>query len=463
VQWSYELLGEGERRLLDRCSVFFDGFDLPSAAHISDGLDEYTVLDQLDSLVRKSLLTVQRRGSHARYGMLETIRQYAQTQLAAGGGDVRDRHAALFAREVERQWERWDGPDQDEAIDWLVTEFANLRGGYRWASDRGDITTATAIAAHASMLGVAQQRFEPVGWAIQTLEAASAAGVRQLPRLYTAASCCMYLGRPDEGIEYSQAALRLEATGGWDPFAAGVSGGFEATAHLYAGQAERAVEMYEVLASQDTPFQTLNLTALVYNLPAVGRSDDALAIADDAVELIRSRGNPFLIAMVLLGYGRALAHSDPQRAAALMREAHELSRAHPIPFIESLVARDLAELEARHGDIDRALELLDETIASFHRAGQVANVTGTTANLATLFARLDRPEVAATLVGIATQSPRAAVIVDLPDLVARLRSRLGDTATDAAISAGREMHPANGVRYARDQIGRMQQERADHT
>jgi predicted ATPase len=138
VQWSYELLDDSERRLLDRCSVFFDGFDLRSATHVTDGANEYTVFYQLDSLVRKSLIIVDRHGAHARYGMLETIRQFAQERLAVDGDgdDVRDRHAVYFAREAQRQWERWDGPDQDSANEWLVTEFANLRAGFRWARDR---------------------------------------------------------------------------------------------------------------------------------------------------------------------------------------------------------------------------------------------------------------------------------------------------------------------------------------
>jgi predicted ATPase len=54
------------------------------------------VLDVLESLVRKSLLTVEHAGRHARYGMLETIRQFAEEQIATLGdsAEVRARHAA---------------------------------------------------------------------------------------------------------------------------------------------------------------------------------------------------------------------------------------------------------------------------------------------------------------------------------------------------------------------------------
>jgi predicted ATPase len=58
VAWSYDLLDDAEKALLDRCSVFAGGFDLQSACAVAgfDDCDDYTVLDLLDALVRKSLL-----------------------------------------------------------------------------------------------------------------------------------------------------------------------------------------------------------------------------------------------------------------------------------------------------------------------------------------------------------------------------------------------------------------------
>ena len=57
VGWSYDLLDDTEKLVLDRCSVFAGGFDLQSACAIagSDDRDEYAILEVLDALVRKSL------------------------------------------------------------------------------------------------------------------------------------------------------------------------------------------------------------------------------------------------------------------------------------------------------------------------------------------------------------------------------------------------------------------------
>src|SRR5262249_51540841 len=87
VGWSYDLLSQDERTVLNRVSVFAAGFDLAAALAVAgeDSGDEYALLDLVESLVRKSLLVVERVGGHTRYGMSETIRQFAQEQLAATG------------------------------------------------------------------------------------------------------------------------------------------------------------------------------------------------------------------------------------------------------------------------------------------------------------------------------------------------------------------------------------------
>jgi tetratricopeptide (TPR) repeat protein len=199
-------------------------------------------------------------------------------------------------------------------------------------------------------------------------------------------------------------------------------------------------------------------------LTVVDRSEDALAMADAALELARSRRNPFWLALTLLGYASALEASDPDRALTLLREAHGLTRAHPIAAMEPQVASVMAEVEARQGDADRALELFDDAIASFHRSGEIFNVPRTIAGLAMLLdTRLDRPDIAATLVGFTVHRPTVGVKVDLPGLVVRVRSRLGDAHADAAFAAGAQMDLASGVRYAREQIASLQRERAEHS
>src|SRR5262249_22846564 len=85
VQWSFDLLDDAEKLLLTRCSVFAGGFDLDGARAVTGIDDEFAALDLLDALTRKSLVVADRSSTHVRFSMLETIRQFAEEQLAASG------------------------------------------------------------------------------------------------------------------------------------------------------------------------------------------------------------------------------------------------------------------------------------------------------------------------------------------------------------------------------------------
>ena len=178
VAWSYDLLDDAEKTLLERCSVFAGGFDLQSACAVagSDDSDEYAILDRLDALVRKSLLVADRSAGRTRFSMLETIRQFAEDQLVASGAapEARTAHARYFAGREADILALWDSPRQREAYDWFSVELANLRTAFRWAADHGDLDTAATIATFAMFLGSGVESYEPIAWAEELIEPARA-------------------------------------------------------------------------------------------------------------------------------------------------------------------------------------------------------------------------------------------------------------------------------------------------
>src|SRR5262245_34715742 len=114
VQWSFDLLDDAEKVMLTRCSVFAGAFDLDGACAVTGSSDEFATLDLLDALTRKSLLIADRSSAHARFSMLETIRQYAEDQLvAAGEADAaRSAHARYFAGRETDVLALWDSARQ---------------------------------------------------------------------------------------------------------------------------------------------------------------------------------------------------------------------------------------------------------------------------------------------------------------------------------------------------------------
>ena len=133
IDWSYDLLTEGEKTFLARLSVFAGGWTLEAAESVCgfDPLEDSEVLDLLTSLADKSLvLCEETAGDQAtRYRMLETIRQYGAERLAAGGkgSTVRERHVGFFVTLAEEAAPQLQGPDQVRWLNRLETEHDNLR------------------------------------------------------------------------------------------------------------------------------------------------------------------------------------------------------------------------------------------------------------------------------------------------------------------------------------------------
>ncbi len=114
VAWSYDLLGEAERRLLGRLSVLRGGFALEVAERVAGGepLAPEAIAGLLASLAGKSLVQVQ-PGAVIRYSLLETIRQFAAGHLAASGEETAVHRRLLDWALGEARWAeaRWVVPD----------------------------------------------------------------------------------------------------------------------------------------------------------------------------------------------------------------------------------------------------------------------------------------------------------------------------------------------------------------
>ncbi|MFI7618107.1 BTAD domain-containing putative transcriptional regulator [Nonomuraea terrae] len=123
IDWSWELLGEGERVVLRRLAVHADGCTLEAAEEVSaePGVD---VLDTLARLVDRSLVV---RVPGPRFRLLESVAAYCVERLReAGEYDlVRARHARYYTALAERADLR--GPRQREWLERLDAETANLR------------------------------------------------------------------------------------------------------------------------------------------------------------------------------------------------------------------------------------------------------------------------------------------------------------------------------------------------
>src|SRR6185437_2120976 len=139
IDWSYGLLGEPERELFGRLSVFTGGFTLEAAEEVcgDEGAGPASVLESLSRLVDQSLVIAEDRGQ-ARFRMLETLRRYAGERLGESGAaeKLQRRHAEYFLRVAQEAEPLLRGPQQASWLRVLEADHDNFSAAMDWAFRR---------------------------------------------------------------------------------------------------------------------------------------------------------------------------------------------------------------------------------------------------------------------------------------------------------------------------------------
>jgi predicted ATPase len=452
--WSYDLIDDTEKTVLDRCSVFAGGFDLQSACAVagSADLDEYAILEVLDALVRKSLLVADRSSGRTRFSMLETIRQFAEEQLVARGeaSEIRAVHSRYFAGREADILALWDSPRQREAYDWFTVELPNLRTACRWAADHDDLDVAATIATYAGWLSYLVENYEPITWAEQLIEPARAVHHPRLAFLYAMASLCWMLGRLDAAVGYSDAAQTVLGND-CEELPYGIEG-LLGVVHLEIGQPERWAELCRTWLARRSDTSVHLRGCLVFALVFAGSNEQAMVAANGLVEAAEATRNPFMLSFALGAASHALREADPVRALDACRRGLVVAQDSGNRFTESIPALSLARLEAEHGETASAFDHLTLAIRHYHDSGNVANVRAPLAVLAALFDRLGRSQPAATIAGFALSPLAAATAPEIGTAVDHLRDVLGEQTYESLARKGETMTTAEMATYAYDQI-----------
>ncbi len=418
VQWSYDLLDDAEATLLVRCSVFASGFDIDGAGAVGDSDDEYATLDLLDALVRKSLLVADQSAHRTRYSMLETIRQFAEEQLAASGraDDVRASHAHYFAEFEAEVLALWDGPRQRMAYAWLDLELANLRAAFRWAADHDDLDAAASVAHFAGFVGFWGEQHEPIRWAEELIEPAAAVQHRRLAQLYALATLCFAAGRIDDSIRYAEAGQAAVRSGRFDDVRK-ESEAAVGSCYAMTGEAGRWVEWCrEVIARRpETYVHAQAILALA--LKMAGADDEATAATEELLAVADTIDNPNLAAWALFAYGTTHREVAPAAAYDALRRGLTIAQDSGSGQTASSIASMLSPLAITNGEPPAAV------------------VCGFAVNP---FTQSSLPEIVST--------------------VAHLRELLGDSSYESLARTGQNMTTAVMVRYTYEQIDRIRAE-----
>jgi predicted ATPase/class 3 adenylate cyclase len=339
IAWSYDLLGDAEQRLFARLTVFTGGWTLAAAAAVCDpeelGLDP---LDGLTSLVDQSLV---RRttppGGQPRFAMLETIREFGQERLRAGGDHdpVLARHADWFLDLAVEAEPHLTAEDQGEWLDRCDAEHANLRAALRWAIDAGQAQRAQEAAGALWRFWLQRGHLhEGRRWLEEVL--ALPEGQAPTPARAKALTAIGGLAWWQEDIAAArrsyQEALAVERGLG-DPartaealynqaFVLGAEGDIDGAHAMF----EESLALYRRIGDERGATQAAWM--LILKDASAGDWDPPLAAAEEAVASWRRLGDRFRLADTLLWTGVVYAMvGRPADARAAITEALELFQA----------------------------------------------------------------------------------------------------------------------------------------
>jgi predicted ATPase/DNA-binding SARP family transcriptional activator len=456
IDWSYSLLSPEEQTLFARLSIFAGGGSLEAAeficANTSDGA--MRVLDCLAALVDKHLLR-QEGEDEPRFGMLETIREYAAERLgvAAEAEAVRRRHATYYLHLAEEAAEGIAGPDQGLWLDQLETEHDNVRSALAWFLDQRELDLAYRMANSVDALWIDHVHLSEARQWFSVLLSREGEVSKHLRATALRRASRFLTDRASESLTESLALYRelQDKTG---------------ETGTLAELADEARRRGDLDSASDLAEDSLALARevgdrwIAYASQALGlvrldqrKLDEARAMLEESVALFRKVGSPGMIAWALLWLTWVVFFQGGyERASALGEEALALEESIGNALGAGMVRGVLALAALERGEVERAATYANRMFSSVE-SGLIK--THTVEVLATLGVAKGDAHRAARLWGATDSSwlsSRSGFLSLLGDYYARYkaagRAQVGEEAWARAWQEGRAMSLEQALVYA---------------
>jgi predicted ATPase len=460
LEWSHHLLDARRQALFADLGVFVGGFTVDAAEQVAGEPD---VVDGVESLLSTSLLqALDVVGDEPRFGMLETIREYALDQGERSGRHMglRDRHARWCRALAQRAEPALRGPDQVHWLDRLGTEHDNLRAALTWAAEGGDVDVGLRTGSALWRFWQVRGHFEEGRARLERLlDTGLGSADARADAALTVARCAFVQGDLPALQRWAGVAIPVHRVAGDDHSvgfalmilgaATGTRGGIEAGIGL----------LREALAitrcAQDRWLEGSCLGYLGTVLGSAGAHAAAREALEDGLAAVRTLGDHRCVGWMLVALARiARATGDTTLARARVVEALVVQRQLGDVWGISNCLHEIAalDLDDGRGDDDAARDLLAESLALALSVHGRPTVAAGLIQLARLAAAED-PGRAARLLGGASALDRAlndplAGSGSSGSWVATVRTALGDPAFDEAWARGRAMGLHGTVAYA---------------
>jgi predicted ATPase len=459
IAWSYDLLGAAEQRLFRQLAVFVGGFTLEAAeALIERGPDDLDPLDAISSLIGQSLVFVQPLDETTpRYGMLETIREFALEQLDRSGGaaEAHRRHAEFVRDLAERAEPQLLVPaNRDNSMAELEHAGDNVRAALAWSmSADGVLAVGVDLAGALGWFWLMSGRLEEAGsWYAALLARRGPADNTLAWAKVLHGSALQYWGRGDvaQAAACEEPAVQIFGSAGDNRWLAygltvlsRVRTGQERPAQARALLEQARLAWSRVQVTYGQPFDAYLRYYLGSAALAEGDADAAQAHLEASLRELGAAGDDLAHAVVLGSLGLlAAGRGEHTEARARFADSLPVLRAGRDQWDLALVLLNAGLEEARAAS-PAAGPLLTEGLQAWQRLGGNAGMALALAGLGEVAADRGAPLRAGQLLGagqalLPAADPLLRVIVpyDVSTRLAAARAGGDPAAFDRGLAEG---------------------------
>jgi predicted ATPase/class 3 adenylate cyclase len=430
IDWSYDLLSDPEKSLLQRVSVFAGGWTLESAEQVcsssGDGIEDWEVLDLLTGLADKSLVGFEQRDGKTRYGLLETVRQYGRDRLLESGENeaIRARHRDHFLSLAEQAEPELTGSNQVAWMERLEVEHDNLRAALEWsAREPGGAEAGLRISGAISRFWIIRGHLSE--------------GRMHLERA---------LGREDPQSRTKERAKALNGAGNilrWQ-------GDYVAARTPF----EESLEIRREIGDQLGVARSLGNLGLVSHMH--GDYTTAQSLSEESLAISRKLGDRWGIALTLGNLGEYSYYAGAYAAArAFQEEALAIQRELNDQWGIANALKNLGDVAQEQGEYAAARAFQQESLTVFKELGDRWGIAEVLHGLGVAAGGQGHADRAARLWGAAEAIREANSTPMDPDehrkhtlRVAAARESMGNKAFSAAWNEGRSMSMEKAIAYA---------------
>jgi predicted ATPase len=380
INWSLDLLESEEREMFAALGVFAGGWSLDDAATVlasqESGHQFAILVDRLQSLVERSLVTVRHVEGEVRYGMLETLRERARQLLGARAdeGQLLMRHARHFADVAESAGAQLASHRQREAMARLSASHDNMRAALGWAERNDPGLLLRLSAALGQFWYLAGHWQEALSWYRRALAMDAGPSHERASVLDEMGRLEMFLGDEASATSHHREAHATALRTGDDDLCARTAEGLGEVL-LKIGDIDQATSVLEDAerlarrAGHATPLAHA-LTTLATARVGSGAMQTASDLLREALRLAEPEGDAFLLVKIHY-YLAGISLLEGELAES--RRQCEAGRRAALDASDSSWSCHLEEMAARvsmeEGDLSLAAGLVEHSLTSFHGVG----------------------------------------------------------------------------------------------